>query len=116
MKLQLIRDDRKMSQGSYISKITVKGDDAEASTKFLIRNSRPEVLDLFIFKMKIWSVSSIPAVAFFSYYRNVEKVDTQFLITFDQNGIILTNGKLLRGRPIIITIIVKYQTFQHRIC
>ena len=52
-------EDRKMPQGSYISKITVKGDNAEASTKFLVRNSGPEFLDLFILKMKIWSVSNI---------------------------------------------------------
>jgi hypothetical protein len=36
--------------------------------------------------------ASIPTVAFFSHYGNVEKIDTQFLVALDQNGTILANG------------------------
>jgi hypothetical protein len=44
--------------------------------------------------------ASIPTVAFFSHYGNVEQINTQFLVALDQNGTILANGanQALAGR------------------
>jgi hypothetical protein len=37
-------------------------------------------------------VTSIPTIAFFSHYGNVERIDTQFLVAFDKKGTILAAG------------------------
>jgi hypothetical protein len=37
-------------------------------------------------------VTSIPTIPFFSHYGKFERIDTQFLVAFDKNGIILANG------------------------
>jgi hypothetical protein len=37
-------------------------------------------------------VTSIPTIPFFSHYGNVERVDTQFLVAFDNEGTILAAG------------------------
>ena len=44
--------------------------------------------------------ASIPTVAFFSHYGNVEQINTQFLVALDRNGTILANGanQALAGR------------------
>lgn len=36
--------------------------------------------------------TSIPTVPFFAHYGNVEHIDTQFLVAYDKEGIILANG------------------------
>jgi hypothetical protein len=37
-------------------------------------------------------ITSIPTIPFFSHYGKFERIDTQFLVAFDKNGIILANG------------------------
>jgi hypothetical protein len=37
-------------------------------------------------------VTSIPTIAFFSHYGNVQRIDTQFLVAFDKKGTILAAG------------------------
>jgi hypothetical protein len=37
-------------------------------------------------------VTSIPTIPFFSHYGNVQHIDTQFLVAFDKNGIVLAAG------------------------
>jgi hypothetical protein len=54
--------------------------------------------------------ASIPTVAFFSHYGNVEKINTQFLVALDQNGTILANGanQALAGRNFFDRVVQEY--------
>ena len=43
-------ESRKMAQGDYSARVSIRGDNVKASTKFFIKNKGPDFLDLFVLK------------------------------------------------------------------